>query len=212
MFTGIVEHVGRIVGLSDSGSFRVLRIDIGPLARDAHEGASLSVDGVCLTVTGLAGASAEFDVSAETLRHTTLGERRNGDLVNLEGALRAGAQIGGHFVSGHVDDVGLIRHVRRLPGEVRLEVEAAPALTDMMIKKGSVAIDGISLTIAELSGERFEVALIPYTLEHTNLRDKGAGERVNIECDMIGRWVKRMVTQSAATSGLTMEGLERMGL
>ena len=153
-------------------------------------------------------------MSAETLRLTTLGALREGSRVNLEPALQVNDRLGGHFVSGHVDGTGTIRGMERLPGEVRLEVDVPPNLTDMMIMKGSVAVDGVSLTIAALREGAFEVSLIPHTLGATTLQHKRSGERVNIECDMIGRWVRRLLggeSNGDVRRGLSVQDLEEQG-
>jgi riboflavin synthase len=212
MFTGITQQVGRVVAARGDGQARVLRVDAGPLGRHIGVGDSVCVDGVCLTATDVDGSHVEFDVSAETLRLTTLGGLGPGGAVNLEPALQVGDRLGGHFVSGHADGTGVIRRMARLPGEVRLEVEAAERLTDLMILKGSVAVDGISLTVAALRSGAFEVSLIPHTLAATTLQHKGAGDRVNIECDMIGRWVRKLLGgQEAAPSGPSIGELEEQG-
>jgi len=212
MFTGIIQQIGAVVGVRGTAQARVLTIDVGALASGVAVGDSVCVDGVCLTATAVDGSRIDFDVSAETLRLTTLGNLRSGDRVNLEPALRAGDRLGGHFVSGHVDGTGVIRRKAQLPGEVRLEVEAPERLTDLMIMKGSVAVDGISLTIAALRPGAFEVSLIPHTLAATTLQHKDAGARVNIECDMIGRWVRKLLGGIAPPSaGPSIADLEEQG-
>ena len=212
MFTGIIQHIGRVAAVRGSGQSRVLSLDAGALAPQVGVGDSVCVDGVCLTATALDGERISFDVSAETLRLTTLGGLRTGAPVNLEPALQVGDRLGGHFVSGHADGTGAIRRMERLPGEVRLEVEAPEPLTDLMILKGSVAVDGISLTIAALRPGAFEVSLIPHTLAATTLQHKRAGDRVNIECDMIGRWVRKLLGREQATpGGLSIGDLEAQG-
>jgi riboflavin synthase len=211
MFTGIVQHVGRIVAATDSGGGRVLVVDTGPLATEIAAGDSVAVSGVCQTATTLDGTQVGFDVSSETLRLTTLGAMQPGTPVNLELALRLGDRLGGHMMSGHVDGVGTIRRLERRPGETRLEVAADAALTDHMIHKGSVAIDGISLTIAALGSGTLEVSVIPTTMAATTLADARPGDSVNLECDMIGRWVRKLLGNAAPPSGLTMQSLEEMG-
>jgi len=214
MFTGIVRQVGTVRRVGRAEAASRLTIEMGAMARDVALGDSVCVDGCCLTAVSVEPPLASFDVSAETLRLTTLGALREGARVNLEPALRVNDRLGGHFVSGHVDGTGTIRGVERLPGEVRLEVDVPPNLTDMMIMKGSVAVDGVSLTIAALRQNAFEVSLIPHTLGATTLQHKGSGERVNIECDMIGRWVKRLLGDAGAGGarpGLSMHDLEDQG-
>lgn len=193
MFTGIIQHVGTVRSVRRAVESRVLDVEAPELAPDVALGDSICVSGVCLTATRVNAGRMSFDVSSETLRLTTLGDLNEGSEVNLEPALRVGDRMGGHFVSGHVDGTGVILRRERRPGEERLEVEVPSDLTDLMIMKGSVAVDGISLTIAALRLGAFEVSLIPHTIASTTLRGKRAGDRVNIECDMIGRWVKRLV-------------------
>ncbi len=211
MFTGIIQQIGRVVAVRGAGQARVLSVDAGALACQVAIGDSVCIDGVCLTAIALDGARIDFDVSAETLRLTTLGDLRPGDGVNLEPALQVGDRLGGHFVSGHADGAGVIRRLERLPGEVRLEVEVPERLTDLMILKGSVAVDGISLTIAALRPGAFEVSLIPHTLAATTLEHKGAGDRVNIECDMIGRWVRKLLGGGEPAGGPSVRELEEQG-
>lgn len=214
MFTGIIREVGTIRSVDRRPQSRVLTIEAAQLAQGAGVGDSVSVDGVCLTATRIEGTLVTLDVSAETLRLTTLGGLREGTLVNLEPALRVGDPLGGHFVSGHVDGVGTIRRKREPAGEVQLEVEVEPHLSEQMIIKGSVSVDGISLTIATLAPGGFEVSLIPHTLAATTMQHKGPGDRVNIECDMIGRWVRRILGvegRSGPAQTLTARQLEEEG-
>jgi len=213
MFTGIVQHVGRVVGIVRRGEARVLTVDAGPPAAQVAIGDSVSVNGACLTAVRIEGERVSFDVGAETVRLTTLGHVREGDPVNLELSLRVGDRLGGHFVSGHVDGVGTVRRLTEMPGEVRLEVEVAPGLTDQMIPKGSVAVEGISLTIAALRRGAFEVSVIPHTLAATTLAARRPGDAVNIECDMIGRWVRKLVQGAGEGTGPTLSrhDLEEQG-
>lgn len=213
MFTGIVQHIGTVVGVRRLPNARVLTIEVGPLADRVSVGDSVSVDGVCLTATSLQGSHVTFDVSAETVSRSTLSELNQGAPVNLEPALRAGDPIGGHFVNGHVDGVGTILRMDERPGEVRLEVSAPSELTGDMVMKGSVAVDGISLTVAALRRGAFEASIIPHTMASTALRHKSAGDAVNIECDMIGRWVRRVLDQRAEAGdrNLRVEDMEEQG-
>lgn len=212
MFTGIIQQVGAVVGVRGGTDSRVLSIDAGPLAEQIGAGDSVCVDGVCLTATAREGETVEFDVGAETFRLTTLSELSTGDAVNLEPALRASDRLGGHFVSGHVDGTGVIRRMDRRSGEVRLAVEVPDRLTDLMVVKGSVAVQGISLTVADLRAGRFEVSLVPYTLRQTTLSTRGAGDPVNIECDMIGRWIRKLLPGEQGDGGsLTIDRLEESG-
>ncbi len=209
MFTGIVAQTGQVLSADRAGTLE-LSVEAGAVGEGAAIGDSICVHGVCLTVSEATDGRLHFDVGAETLRRTTLGELRRGDRVNLEPALRVGDRLGGHFVSGHVDGVGTVSRSVELPGETRLRVDVAPELTDNMIMKGSVAVDGVSLTVAALERGAFEVSLIPHTLRATTLSECRTGVRVNVECDMIGRWVGRFLGADGR-SGLTVEHLEEQG-
>ena len=215
MFTGLVQKVVEVAAVRHAGASSVIELELGELAGEVRAGDSVLADGVCLTVTARRGGRAAFDVSAETLRLTTLGELRGGSRVNVELAMRPTDRFGGHLVSGHVDGTGTILSKVPQAGETRLRVQTPPALTDMMVMKGSVAVDGISLTIAGLEEGAFEVSLIPHTLAATTLGQKGAGARVNIECDMIGKWVRQYVRGTGhgprQTGGITLERLREEG-
>ena len=210
MFTGIIEGTGRVVSIEARRDKGRLTLDLGPVAEGVRVGDSVAVDGACLTATSLSGSSAVFDVSGETLSRTTLGDRRANDMVNLERSLRVGDRLGGHFVQGHVDGVGVLDSKKVLPGQWTVEFTIAPELGQAMIPKGSVAVDGISLTIADLKEDRFSVALIPHTIESTTLKDKAPGSRVNIETDMIGKHVARLLGK-AEGGEITREFLARHG-
>ena len=214
MFTGIVQKVVEVASIQHKGASSAIALEMAELAADVKAGDSVMADGVCLTATHVRGSVAEFDVSAETLRLTTLGSLQRGSRVNVELAMRPDDRFGGHFVSGHVDGVGTIERITPLPGETRLRVRVPQELSDRMIMKGSVAMDGISLTVAALENGAFEVSLIPHTLDATTLSGKKPGARVNIECDMIGKWVLRLLGKggTAGTGGrLTMKKLREEG-
>ena len=192
MFTGLVEAVGRIVERKPtSGGFR-LRVAT-PLAGELAQGDSLAVNGVCLTVIVAEGGDVHADVGPETVRVTTLGALAPGALVNLERPLRADSRFGGHFVLGHVDGVGTVEDVRREAEFVWVTISFPPALRPLLVLKGSVAVDGISLTVAGLGADRFDVQLVPFTIEHTNMRNAQPRDRVNLECDMVGKYVVQAV-------------------
>ena len=201
MFSGIVERMGRVVDRTAIGSGCRLVIDAGPLAERQRVGDSVAVDGVCLTVVERRGELLGFDLSPETLARTTLGERVAGDAVNLEPALRAGDPIGGHFVQGHVDGVGVLEQREPQGDYERLWFRVPEPLTAEMVRKGSVAVDGVSLTIVELEADRFSVALIPHTLRVTTLGSKPVGARVNIETDVIGKYVVRVLRELRVARG-----------
>lgn len=195
MFTGIIEYVGRVQRLTVSGGAGRLRVDVGPLIGGIQLGDSVAVDGACLTAALLASPSVEFDVSAETLKVTTLGGLRPGSEVNLERALRVGDRLGGHFVLGHVDALGTVHGLNKSPEQITLDVQVTPEIAAQLIYKGSIAVAGISLTIAELAEDRFSVAVIPHTWANTTLRGKSQGDPVNLELDVIGKYVARLLRQ-----------------
>lgn len=197
MFTGIVTSRGAVLSARDgsqAGSLRRLKLRPEPALEDVCVGDSVAVDGCCLTVVALDGGTLAFDVVPETLRRTTLGERAPGDRVNLEPALRVGEALGGHWVQGHVDGVATVRAVERRGEDVRLVFGLPESLRDDLLPKGSVTLDGVSLTVGEVWEEEGEaraaVYLIPHTLEVTGLDARGPGARLNVEADVLGRWVR----------------------
>jgi riboflavin synthase len=190
MFTGLVEAVGELVeSKATSGGIRV-RI-ASPLAKELRPGDSLAVNGVCLTVILAEAAEIHADVGPETIRVTTLGWLARGALLNLERPLRADGRIGGHFVQGHVDAVGHVEELRPESAFHWLTVSFPRELAPYLVHKGSIAIDGISLTIAGLGEDRLDVQLVPFTMEHTNLRGARVRDRVNLECDILAKYVAR---------------------
>ena len=190
MFTGIVESVGTLAEVKGTGGGFRVRIHT-PLSAEMKEGDSLAVNGVCLTVILLDGDHILADVGPETARVTTFGGLQRGQEVNLERPVRGDGRMDGHFVLGHADGVGVIEEIRQ-EGESRwLTVGFPPALAPYFIRKGSVAVDGISLTIAGLGERQFDVMVIPYTWAHTSLKGLRKGDKVNLECDMIGKYIVR---------------------
>ena len=202
MFTGLVEQVGELVERTSpgGGGFR-LRI-ASALAGELSQGDSLAVNGVCLTVVHAARGEVHADVGPETVRVTTLGSLEPGSAVNLERPMRADSRFGGHFVQGHVDAVGEVEQMRADAEFHWLTVSFPSHLAPYFVHKGSVAVDGISLTVASLGAGRFDVQLVPFTMTHTNLRRIRAGDRVNLECDMVGKYVVR----AAELAGLSVTG------
>lgn len=193
MFTGIIEHIGTIGAARHRHDASELGIDLGPLAEGTRLGDSIACDGVCLTVTALEGAVGRFDVSAETRRKATLAAWAPGRRVNLERALRLGDRLGGHLVAGHVDGVGRLLE-RRREGDGELMTFVLPdGGAVKVVEKGSIAIDGVSLTCWDCRGARFSVAVVPHTLAHTTLAGLRPGTPVNLEMDPIGRWVERLL-------------------
>lgn len=190
MFTGLIESVGRVVDVEPSPAGLRFRLATD-LASELAPGDSLAVNGVCLTVVATSGGAVEMDISPETCRVTTLGSVATGTLVNLERPLRADARLGGHFVQGHVDGTGRIEVFRSEGDSYWLSVSYPAPLAAFIVHKGSIAVDGISLTVAAIADGRFDVQIIPFTREHTNLRDAAPGMPVNIECDVLGKYVAR---------------------
>jgi riboflavin synthase len=197
MFNGIIEVVGTVTRLKRlSGGGASLEIDTGKLARFLKPGTSIAVDGCCLTTVTRRGRRVIIDISAETWNKTNLRARRKNSRVNLEVPLTANTMVSGHFVQGHVEGVGTVTAFTRHGDDVRLEVGLSDRLMRFCIPKGSIAINGVSLTVAEMKKNRVEIALIPYTLEHTNLGELEPGDPVNIETDMLGRYVVGMMEQT----------------
>jgi riboflavin synthase len=189
MFTGLIEATGEIAARTPTTGGQRVSVR-SPLTAELKLGDSVAVNGVCLTVVQ-ADAAFHADVGPETLRVTTLGSLDSGALVNLERPLRGDGRMGGHFVQGHVDAVGQIAELRPESDFLWLTVSFPRELARYMVLKGSIAVDGISLTVAGLGGDRFDVQLVPFTVEHTNLKRARIGDRVNLECDMIGKYVAR---------------------
>jgi riboflavin synthase len=190
MFTGLIEAVGEIGEVKTTSSGARLRIRT-TLAGELRSGDSVAVNGVCLTVILSEKGEIHADVGPETARITTLGDLKPSQPVNLERSMRADSRFGGHFVQGHADGTGMIEDVRSEAESRWLTISFSPHLSPYLICKGSIAVDGISLTVAGLGERRFDVMVIPFTWEHTNLRALRIGDRVNLECDMIGKYVVR---------------------
>lgn len=192
MFTGLIEAIGRIVDVADMGALRRLRVQT-TLASELAIGESVAVNGVCLTVTAVANGEMSADIGPETMRVTTLGSLQPEQPVNLERAVRADGRLGGHFVQGHVDGIGTVNDVRAEADAWWLTITFPRALAPYFVRKGSIAVDGISLTVAGLGDDRFDVMIIPFTWAHTSLPSVRAGSQVNLECDMVGKYVARAV-------------------
>ncbi len=205
MFTGLIEAIGTIVESKPTSGGVRLRI-ASPLAGDVVPGDSVAVNGVCLTVILAEASEFHADVGPETLRVTTLGTLPRETTVNLERPLRADSRFGGHFVQGHVDAIG---HVLELRGDSDfhwLTVGFPPELAAYIVHKGSIAVDGISLTVAGLGVDRFDVQVVPFTMEHTNLQGAQVGDRVNLEVDMVGKYVVRAAELAGLTLGPVKSG------
>ena len=186
MFTGIVRERGRVA--SFDGTRLVLETSLQAVVGD-----SIAVDGVCLTVVARDEATLEFDVVPETLSRSTLGKLRSGTVANVEPALRVGEELGGHMVQGHVDGVGRVREVEPEGAGRRISIESSPDVLRYCVEKGSITVSGVSLTVAGLDGDAFSVALVPHTLHETTLGELSPGDDVNIEVDVIGKYVERLL-------------------
>lgn len=209
MFTGLVEAVCKVdSAVSKAGGMR-LKIN---LDGDVRCGDSIAVNGVCLTVAYVKGAVAEFDISAETLSRTTLGRLKAGSGVNIERALKAEGRFGGHFVGGHIDAIGKVKKIER-GGDFWMYIfEAGKEISDYIIPKGSIAVDGVSLTIADIKGDNFIIAIIPATYENTIFKNYKVGDSVNIETDIICRIVRKQLDNMARhKEGLTIDKLKESG-
>jgi len=211
LFTGIVEEVGSIRKMAQQGMAMELTIACRKVLEGVQLGDSIAVNGVCLTVTRFGEDDFTADVMPETMKRTNLGSLSVGSPVNLERALAAGQRLGGHFVQGHVDGVGTIAD--RTPNEnaVLFRISVPPELTQFMVEKGSVAVNGISLTLVDVGKDFFTVSVIPHTLAHTQLHTAKVGDPVNIECDMIGKYIAKMMGKTKENAGLTLETLRQNG-
>ncbi len=194
MFTGIIEELGRV----ETADGRADRIDVRApvVSGDAEPGASVAVNGACLTVVERNGEVLSFDLAAETVRRTTLGELDAGDVVNLERPVTLMTRLGGHMVQGHVDGVGTVRSAEAAEGGSTMTIEVPPELSRYVVEKGSIAVDGVSLTVAAARGDALEVALIPHTLAITTLGRRAPGDVVNLEVDILAKHVERILERT----------------
>lgn len=191
MFTGIIECVGVVAEIRREGDLAHLTIEAPDVASGVAQGDSVAVDGACLTVTGYGDGRVRFDVVSETLERTALGTKRGGSRVNLERAMRADGRLDGHIVQGHVDGTGCVERLERDGDDVRLFISCDAEISSALVEKGSVTVDGVSLTVVSVGDAGFDVALIPHTLAVTTLGDRQTGDRVNVEADVLGKYVKR---------------------
>ena len=218
MFTGIVEYVGTVRSVLRKGALVQFAIACGPVAEGVRLGDSIAINGTDLTITAIDGATLHFDIVQETAGITHLGALHSGSRVNLERALAASGRYDGHIVQGHIDGTGTIRELRRQQQDVRMFVACGPELARGMVPKGSVTIDGVSLTLVDAGTDGFSVALIPWTLAHTTLGERRVGEVVNLEIDLIGKYVYKYMQQmfdgspiTAPDGGLTVDKLRTLG-
>ena len=215
MFTGIIEEVGTVKGLVSGANSGVITIGAVKVLENTRIGDSIAVNGVCLTVTSIFSDGFTADVMPETFRRSNLGFLKIGDNVNLERAMAADGRFGGHIVSGHIDGVGIIADKKRESNAVWVTIKTQKEISELIVEKGSIAIDGISLTVAKVGAEEFSVSIIPHTGSQTTLLDKKAGDRVNLENDIVGKYVKKLLNipdkSSKKDSKLTFELLKEYG-
>ena len=225
MFTGIIEELGTVKALSMAGKSGPIAISAKTVLEKTKIGDSIAVNGVCLTVTTLKPDGFTADVMAETIRRSSLGSLNPGSKVNLERAMAADGRFGGHIVSGHIDGTGTITEFRKEENAVWVRIEASPAIMNLIVEKGSICIDGISLTVATVSKTDFQVSVIPHTGEETTLLKKVPGDKVNLENDVVGKYVQKLLgiapvsednneenkNSGSPKTGLTMDMLKEFG-
>ncbi|MBO6132970.1 MAG: riboflavin synthase [Lachnospiraceae bacterium] len=212
MFTGIIEEIGSIRDISVLGDSGEITVDAAAVLPGTRLGDSIAVNGVCLTVTRLSERGFKADIMPETVRRTAFSRARIGDRVNLERAMPLNGRFGGHIVAGHIDGTGEIRSLRKQGNSMILSIEASQEVLKYIVEKGSIAIDGVSLTVAGLDSMGFWVGIIPHTGGETTLLSKNSGDLVNLETDIIGKYVERLLQyRSPEESTITLEYLEEMG-
>lgn len=216
MFTGIIEEIGTVRRIERGAAGARLTIAAKTVLEDTKLGDSIATNGVCLTVVSMTSDTFSADVMAESLRRSSLGALQSGSPVNLERAMPANGRFGGHIVSGHIDGTGTIASQKREDNAVWVTVRTSTSLLRYIVGKGSIAIDGVSLTVAAVNESSFAVSIIPHTGAQTILLGKKPGETVNLECDVIGKYVEKLLTpytsaEKSATSGITMDFLARNG-
>ena len=225
MFTGIIEELGTVKALSMAGKSGTIAISAKKVLEKTKIGDSIAVNGVCLTVTKLKPDGFTADVMAETIRRSSLGSLNPGSKVNLERAMAADGRFGGHIVSGHIDGTGTITEFRKEENAVWVRIEASAAIMNLIVEKGSICIDGISLTVATVSKTDFQVSVIPHTGEETTLLKKVPGDKVNLENDVVGKYVQKLLgiapvsegnneenkNSGSPKTGLTMDMLKEFG-
>lgn len=214
MFTGIIEETGKVINIQKLSKSCRIMISASKVLENTNIGDSIAVNGVCLTVTDMTKSSFSADVMAETVRRTSLAELKSGSRVNLERAMSAEGRFGGHIVSGHIDGTGIISDFKKEDNAVWITISADSSILKYIVEKGSVAIDGVSLTVAEVTDKFFRVSIIPHTQSETTLISKKTGSKVNLECDIIGKYVEKLLfyrDKSDKKNGMTMDFLYENG-
>ena len=217
IFTGIIEELGGVKSIAINGASGCITIKARKVLEGTKLGDSIAVNGTCLTVTSINSDGFSADVMAETVRRTSLSQVGKGDMVNLERAMALNGRFGGHIVSGHIDGTGTITKYTKEENAIWVTIKAPEEILDLIVEKGSICIDGISLTVATVSDRDFQVSIIPHTAKETTLIQKKVGSLVNLENDIVGKYIKKFVenkqeSQSKRESGLTMEMLEKYGI
>lgn len=210
MFTGIIEEIGKVKSISGGSAGIRLQVTSEHLRMLAHLGDSVSINGACLTVTEITSDGLYFDAVPETMRRTALGRLKLGDRVNLEDAVRVGEPMGGHIVQGHVDAIGTVSRLVDEGLSVRLSISLEADALRYVVPKGSICVDGVSMTVAEVNNSGFTIAVIPTTWQNTVLCDRAVGSQVNVETDVLGRYVERLLA-GTQTSSVSEESLRRAG-
>lgn len=216
MFTGIIEEVGSIAQIKKQGEFAVVTINAKKVLSDVHLGDSIAVNGVCLTVTSFSANQFTADVMSETLKRTSLGELSLNSPVNLERAMAANGRFGGHIVSGHIDGTGTVAEITPADNSTWYRIKTSPKLMRYIIEKGSITIDGISLTVVDVADDSFRVSIIPHTIKETNLGSKKMGSVVNLENDIVGKYIEQFLMKPNAETAqtetkITMDFLKSAG-
>lgn len=217
IFTGIIEELGVVKSIAINGASGCITIKAKKVLEGTQLGDSIAVNGTCLTVTSINSDGFSADVMAETVKRTSLSQVGKGDLVNLERAMILNGRFGGHIVSGHIDGIGTITKYTKEENAIWVTIKAPDEILDLIVEKGSICIDGISLTVATVSDQDFQVSIIPHTAKETTLIHKKVGSLVNLENDIVGKYIKKLMEnnqeeQAKKASGLTMEMLEEYGL
>jgi len=212
MFTGIIENKGKVLRVEFQGQEKKLTLQLPFDLTEVQPGDSININGSCLTVVGKKGQTIELDLSPETLQKTTLAKVKEGDKVNIERALRLSDRLGGHIVTGHIDGIGAITERIQERDFLHLRIRIPQSVSRYVVQKGSIAIDGISLTVNEYRGEEISLTLIPYTLEKTTLINKKVGDEVNVEADILGKYVEKMLDREGEKpKGIDLSFLKEHG-
>lgn len=211
MFTGIIEEIGTVQTVQHSGDNSFIKIRAEKILSDVHDGDSIAVNGICLTVTDFSNNIFRADVMNETLNRSSLGSLRNGSPVNLERAMPANGRFGGHIVSGHIDGTGVISDIKKDGIAIWYTISTKPEIMRYIIEKGSIAIDGISLTVAKVTDNSFSVSIIPHTAQQTILSYKKTGDIVNLENDIVGKYIEKLICPDSRKSNIDMAFLAERG-